>query len=75
MTTLYVFFLQVLSGYVEQNPEMFATGLPTLDQMVYAVLSTAMFVAGLSAAILDNTIPGMISDILTVQICKSIMKI
>ena len=55
------FFIQVIPGYIQKNPELLTTGIPTLDQIVYVVLSTAMFIAGLMSAILDNTIPGKAS--------------
>ncbi|XP_043205002.1 solute carrier family 23 member 2-like [Amphibalanus amphitrite] len=48
----------VIPGYIEKNPTLLTTGIPTLDHMSYVVLSTAMFVAGLISAVLDNTIPG-----------------
>ena len=55
-------WLQVVPGYIEKNPGLVETGIPTLDQIVYVMLSTAMFMAGLISALLDNTVPGMYRD-------------
>lgn len=38
------------------------TGVPELDQILTVLLTTEMFVGGLIAFILDNTIPGNGSD-------------
>jgi len=48
----------IIPSYVTKNPEVFATGITTLDQIIYVILSTVMFLAGVIACFLDNTIPG-----------------
>ena len=44
--------------WVLDHPENIRTGSPNLDQVLYVLLSTSMFVGGAIAFFLDNTIPG-----------------
>ncbi|KAM4677125.1 solute carrier family 23 member 2 isoform 1-T2 [Discoglossus pictus] len=51
-----IFFGLVLPSYLKQNP--LVTGIAEIDQVLNVLLTTAMFVGGCVAFILDNTIPG-----------------
>uniref|UniRef100_F7BZY4 Solute carrier family 23 member 2 n=1 Tax=Equus caballus TaxID=9796 RepID=F7BZY4_HORSE len=51
-----IFFGLVLPSYLRQNP--LVTGISGIDQVLNVLLTTAMFVGGCVAFILDNTIPG-----------------
>uniref|UniRef100_U3J8G7 Solute carrier family 23 member 2 n=1 Tax=Anas platyrhynchos platyrhynchos TaxID=8840 RepID=U3J8G7_ANAPP len=51
-----IFFGLVLPSYLKQNP--LVTGITGIDQVLNVLLTTAMFVGGCVAFILDNTIPG-----------------
>uniref|UniRef100_A0A8C8CRA7 Solute carrier family 23 member 2 n=1 Tax=Oncorhynchus tshawytscha TaxID=74940 RepID=A0A8C8CRA7_ONCTS len=51
-----IFFGLVLPSYLKQNP--LVTGIVSLDQVLNVLLTTAMFVGGSVAFVLDNTIPG-----------------
>uniref|UniRef100_A0A674PQ06 Solute carrier family 23 member 2 n=1 Tax=Takifugu rubripes TaxID=31033 RepID=A0A674PQ06_TAKRU len=51
-----IFFGLVLPSYLKQNP--LVTGIVEIDQVLNVLLTTAMFVGGSVAFILDNTIPG-----------------
>ncbi|KAF6284853.1 solute carrier family 23 member 2 [Rhinolophus ferrumequinum] len=51
-----IFFGLVLPSYLRQNP--LVTGITGIDQVLNVLLTTAMFVGGCVAFILDNTIPG-----------------
>uniref|UniRef100_UPI003AAA7E91 solute carrier family 23 member 2 isoform X2 n=1 Tax=Centroberyx gerrardi TaxID=166262 RepID=UPI003AAA7E91 len=51
-----IFFGLVLPSYLKQNP--LVTGIVEVDQVLNVLLTTAMFVGGSVAFILDNTIPG-----------------
>ncbi|CAL8249185.1 unnamed protein product [Merluccius merluccius] len=51
-----IFFGLVLPSYVKQNP--LVTGVVEVDQVLNVLLTTAMFVGGSVAFVLDNTIPG-----------------
>ncbi|XP_069120624.1 solute carrier family 23 member 1-like [Argopecten irradians] len=44
--------------YLGDNPHAINTGVSELDQALVVLLSTAMFVGGMLAFILDNTVPG-----------------
>ncbi|XP_033731827.1 solute carrier family 23 member 1-like [Pecten maximus] len=44
--------------YLNDNPGVINTGVGELDQALVVLLSTAMFVGGMLAFILDNTVPG-----------------
>lgn len=44
--------------WIEDNPNSIKTGNFELDQIIKIILGTDMFIAGIIAAILDNTIPG-----------------
>lgn len=44
--------------WILDHPEDIHTGSASLDQVIYVLLSTAMFVGGAIACFLDNTIPG-----------------
>uniref|UniRef100_A0A7N6B7A9 Solute carrier family 23 member 2 n=1 Tax=Anabas testudineus TaxID=64144 RepID=A0A7N6B7A9_ANATE len=51
-----IFFGLMLPSYLKQNP--LVTGIIEVDQVLNVLLTTAMFVGGCVAFILDNTIPG-----------------
>ncbi|KAL0979245.1 hypothetical protein UPYG_G00182710 [Umbra pygmaea] len=51
-----IFFGLVLPSYLKQNP--LVTGVVSIDQVLNVLLTTAMFVGGSVAFVLDNTIPG-----------------
>ncbi|KAM5172848.1 solute carrier family 23 member 2 isoform 1-T2 [Mantella aurantiaca] len=51
-----IFFGLMLPSYLKQNP--LVTGITGIDQVLNVLLTTAMFVGGCTAFILDNTIPG-----------------
>uniref|UniRef100_A0A8C7I6F6 Solute carrier family 23 member 2 n=1 Tax=Oncorhynchus kisutch TaxID=8019 RepID=A0A8C7I6F6_ONCKI len=51
-----IFFGLVLPSYLKQNP--LVTGIVSIDQVLNVLLTTAMFVGGSVAFVLDNTIPG-----------------
>lgn len=51
-----IFFGLVLPSYLRQNP--LVTGIAEIDQVLNVLLTTAMFVGGSVAFLLDNTIPG-----------------
>uniref|UniRef100_A0A3P8ZRY3 Solute carrier family 23 member 2 n=1 Tax=Esox lucius TaxID=8010 RepID=A0A3P8ZRY3_ESOLU len=51
-----IFFGLVLPSYLKQNP--LVTGVLSIDQVLNVLLTTAMFVGGSVAFVLDNTIPG-----------------
>ncbi|XP_075889334.1 solute carrier family 23 member 2 isoform X1 [Nelusetta ayraudi] len=51
-----IFFGLMLPSYLKQNP--LVTGIAEIDQVLNVLLTTAMFVGGSVAFILDNTIPG-----------------
>lgn len=52
------FFGLSLSEYVKAHPQAFNTNIEMLDSVITVLLSTSMFVGGVLAFILDNTIPG-----------------
>uniref|UniRef100_A0AAY4D6F9 Solute carrier family 23 member 2 n=1 Tax=Denticeps clupeoides TaxID=299321 RepID=A0AAY4D6F9_9TELE len=51
-----IFFGLVLPSYLRSNP--LVTGIVEVDQVLNVLLTTAMFVGGSVAFVLDNTIPG-----------------
>uniref|UniRef100_A0A8C1QU17 Solute carrier family 23 member 2 n=1 Tax=Cyprinus carpio TaxID=7962 RepID=A0A8C1QU17_CYPCA len=51
-----IFFGLVLPSYLKGNP--LVTGIVQIDQVLNVLLTTAMFVGGSVAFVLDNTIPG-----------------
>ncbi|XP_077080625.1 solute carrier family 23 member 2 isoform X2 [Siphateles boraxobius] len=51
-----IFFGLVLPSYLKENP--LVTGIVQIDQVLNVLLTTAMFVGGSVAFVLDNTIPG-----------------
>ncbi|XP_049618030.1 solute carrier family 23 member 2 isoform X2 [Syngnathus scovelli] len=51
-----IFFGLMLPSYLKKNP--LVTGIIEIDQVLNVLLTTAMFVGGSVAFILDNTIPG-----------------
>uniref|UniRef100_A0A8C4RCZ7 Solute carrier family 23 member 2 n=2 Tax=Erpetoichthys calabaricus TaxID=27687 RepID=A0A8C4RCZ7_ERPCA len=55
-----IFFGLVLPSYLKQNP--LVTGIAEIDQVLNVLLTTAMFVGGSVAFILDNTIPGTLEE-------------
>ncbi|GCB76296.1 hypothetical protein scyTo_0017447 [Scyliorhinus torazame] len=55
-----IFFGLMLPSYLKQNP--LVTGIAEVDQVLNVLLTTAMFVGGCVAFLLDNTIPGTIEE-------------
>ncbi|XP_020787392.1 solute carrier family 23 member 2 isoform X2 [Boleophthalmus pectinirostris] len=55
-----IFFGLMLPSYLKQNP--LVTGIVSVDQVLNVLLTTAMFVGGSVAFILDNTIPGSLEE-------------
>ncbi|KAM4746111.1 solute carrier family 23 member 2 isoform 2-T2 [Anableps anableps] len=55
-----IFFGLMLPSYLKQNP--LVTGIVEVDQVLNVLLTTAMFVGGCVAFILDNTIPGTLEE-------------
>ncbi|CAL9707628.1 unnamed protein product [Knipowitschia caucasica] len=55
-----IFFGLMLPSYLKQNP--LVTGIVEIDQVLNVLLTTAMFVGGSVAFILDNTIPGSLEE-------------
>ncbi|XP_060712269.1 solute carrier family 23 member 2-like [Hemiscyllium ocellatum] len=55
-----IFFGLMLPSYLKQNP--LVTGISEIDQVLNVLLTTAMFVGGCVAFLLDNTIPGTIEE-------------
>ncbi|XP_048474633.1 solute carrier family 23 member 2-like [Rhincodon typus] len=55
-----IFFGLMLPSYLKQNP--LVTGISEVDQVLNVLLTTAMFVGGCVAFLLDNTIPGTIEE-------------
>ncbi|XP_046871332.1 solute carrier family 23 member 2 isoform X1 [Hypomesus transpacificus] len=55
-----IFFGLVLPSYLKQNP--LVTGIVEVDQVLNVLLTTAMFVGGSVAFVLDNTIPGTLEE-------------
>ncbi|XP_023199406.1 solute carrier family 23 member 2-like isoform X1 [Xiphophorus maculatus] len=55
-----IFFGLMLPSYLKQNP--LVTGIVEVDQVLNVLLTTAMFVGGCVAFILDNTIPGSLEE-------------
>ncbi|KAF3851272.1 hypothetical protein F7725_013044 [Dissostichus mawsoni] len=51
-----IFFGLTLPSYLKENP--LVTGIVGVDQVLNVLLTTAMFVGGSVAFVLDNTIPG-----------------
>ncbi|XP_041089358.1 solute carrier family 23 member 2-like [Polyodon spathula] len=51
-----IFFGLVLPSYLKENP--LVTGVEGIDQVLNVLLTTAMFVGGSVAFLLDNTVPG-----------------
>uniref|UniRef100_A0A8C9U6M8 Solute carrier family 23 member 2 n=1 Tax=Scleropages formosus TaxID=113540 RepID=A0A8C9U6M8_SCLFO len=51
-----IFFGLMLPSYLKENP--LVTGIAEIDQVLNVLLTTAMFVGGSVAFVLDNTIPG-----------------
>lgn len=48
-----------MSQWAEGNPEAVQTGSLAVDSIIQILLSTGMFVAGMTGFILDNTISGI----------------
>ncbi|XP_036381877.1 solute carrier family 23 member 2-like isoform X1 [Megalops cyprinoides] len=55
-----IFFGLVLPSYLKENP--LVTGIVEIDQVLNVLLTTAMFVGGSVAFVLDNTIPGSLEE-------------
>ncbi|KAJ8380020.1 hypothetical protein SKAU_G00007980 [Synaphobranchus kaupii] len=55
-----IFFGLVLPSYLKDNP--LVTGIVEIDQVLNVLLTTAMFVGGSVAFVLDNTIPGTLEE-------------
>lgn len=61
--SMYVASVQVLTEPV--FPSSTLSGIDSIDQVLNVLLTTAMFVGGCVAFILDNTIPGESSSLLS----------
>uniref|UniRef100_A0A8C3A4P2 Solute carrier family 23 member 2 n=1 Tax=Cyclopterus lumpus TaxID=8103 RepID=A0A8C3A4P2_CYCLU len=55
-----IFFGLMLPSYLKENP--LVTGIEGVDQVLNVLLTTAMFVGGSVAFILDNTVPGTLEE-------------
>ncbi|KAK7146262.1 hypothetical protein R3I93_013871 [Phoxinus phoxinus] len=55
-----IFFGLVLPSYLKENP--LVTGIVEIDHVLNVLLTTAMFVGGSVAFVLDNTIPGTLEE-------------
>ncbi|XP_041088203.1 solute carrier family 23 member 2-like [Polyodon spathula] len=55
-----IFFGLVLPSYLKENP--LVTGVEGIDQVLNVLLTTAMFVGGSVAFLLDNTVPGTVEE-------------
>jgi len=60
---LFIFGLSLLLGFsvcqwAKANPGVIQTGSPLLDEIITVLLETSMLIGGLTAAALDNVIPG-----------------
>nr|XP_023701319.1 solute carrier family 23 member 2-like [Paramormyrops kingsleyae] len=55
-----IFFGLMLPSYLRENP--LVTGIAEIDQVLNVLLTTAMFVGGSVAFVLDNTIPGTLAE-------------
>ena len=53
-----MFIALVVPQWLEENGDAINTGSDVIDQIIKVMLTTSMFIAGLSGFILDNTIPG-----------------
>ncbi|XP_076612790.1 solute carrier family 23 member 1-like [Chaetodon auriga] len=53
-----MFSALVIPNWTLKNPDFFKTGVQEIDQIVYILLTTHMFVGGFLGFFLDNTIPG-----------------
>ena len=53
-----MFISLVVPKWLEENGDAINTGSDVIDQIITVMLTTSMFIAGLSGFILDNTIPG-----------------
>ncbi|CAG5117960.1 unnamed protein product [Candidula unifasciata] len=52
----------MIPRFIEQHPTAINTGIPDLDRVIAVVLGTSMFVGGVMAFLLDNTVPGTIEE-------------
>ncbi|CAL8069626.1 unnamed protein product [Orchesella dallaii] len=53
-----IFLGLAVSQWMNSNPGLINTGIPELDSLIQILLSTGMFVAGITAFVLDNTVSG-----------------
>ena len=53
-----LFFGLSIPKWILDHSDSIRTGSPSLDQVIYVLMSTSMFVGGFIAIILDNTMPG-----------------
>ncbi|XP_042880484.1 solute carrier family 23 member 1-like [Penaeus japonicus] len=53
-----IFFGLAVPKWLEVNPGIMRTGIPTLDQILTVVLQVPMLVGGFIGFFLDNTVPG-----------------
>ncbi|XP_019947186.2 solute carrier family 23 member 1-like [Paralichthys olivaceus] len=53
-----LFSALVIPNWIIKNPDFIDTGLKELDQVLFILLTTQMFVGGFLGFFLDNTVPG-----------------
>ncbi|XP_034999931.2 solute carrier family 23 member 1 [Hippoglossus stenolepis] len=53
-----LFSALVIPNWIKKNPDCINTGLKELDQVLFILLTTQMFVGGFLGFFLDNTVPG-----------------
>ncbi|BFZ00297.1 hypothetical protein BsWGS_03336 [Bradybaena similaris] len=52
----------MIPRFIEHNPSAINTGSTDLDRVIAVLLGTSMFVGGVMAFLLDNTVPGTIEE-------------
>lgn len=52
----------MLPQFIELNPDAINTGLPTFDKCATTLLGTGMFISFIAGVILDNIVPGTLSE-------------
>lgn len=57
-----MFMALVIPAWLEENSDAINTGNDVANQIIFVMLKTSMFVAGLLGFILDNTIPGTLDE-------------
>jgi hypothetical protein len=55
----------MLPEWIAANPDAIQTGSLVIDQLLQVLLGTSMFVGGFLGFILDNTVPGKFSSLIS----------